>query len=54
MIQSQMIEIPFLPTEAFFALLWLLLRAAVWIRQRHIDWRREAVRFSDIKYLGLE
>ena len=38
-----MIEISFLPTAALFALLWLVLRAAVWLRQKHIDWRREAV-----------
>lgn len=38
-----MIRIPFIPTEILFAVLWLLLRAAVWLRQRKIDWRREAV-----------
>ena len=38
-----MIEIPFLPVELAFAGLWLVLRLIVWLRNRHIDWRREAV-----------
>lgn len=38
-----MIQIPFLLTECFFALFWLLLRAAVWNRQKHIDWKRDAM-----------
>ena len=36
-------EIPFLPTEVLFAASWLLLRMAVWFRQKQIDWKREAV-----------
>ena len=36
-----MIEISFLFTECLFALCWLLLRAAVWHRQKRIDWKRE-------------
>ena len=38
-----MIEIPFLLAECLFALCWLLLRAAVWHRQKQIDWKREAL-----------
>ena len=38
-----MIEIPFVPTELAFAALWLMLRIAVWLRQKRIDWKREAV-----------
>ena len=38
-----MIEIPFLLTEVVFAALWLLLRLCVWIKNRLIDWKHEAV-----------
>ena len=38
-----MIEIPFLLAEYLFALCWLLLRAAVWHRQKQIDWKRECM-----------
>ena len=38
-----MIEIPFVPTELAFAALWLVLRIAVWLRQKRIDWKREAL-----------
>ena len=38
-----MIEIPFWGAECLFALCWLLLRAAVWHRQKHIDWKRECM-----------
>ena len=38
-----MIQISFLLTECLFALCWLLLRIAVWRRQKHIDWKREAM-----------
>ena len=38
-----MIEIPFVPTEIAFAALWLVLRIAVWLRQKRIDWKREAL-----------
>ena len=41
--RKPMIQIPFIPTELCFALLWLLLRVLVWVRQRKIDWKREAV-----------
>ena len=38
-----MIEIPFLLSEVVFAAIWMIIRAAVWIRQKRIDWKREAV-----------
>lgn len=38
-----MIEISFVAGECFFAALWLLARTAVWIRQRGVDWKREAL-----------
>ena len=38
-----MIEIPFVPTELAFAAVWLLCRAAVWVRRKQIDRKREAL-----------
>ena len=38
-----MIEIPFLLTEVLFTAVWLLLRLCVWVKNRRIDWKREAV-----------
>ncbi len=38
-----MLEISFAATELFFSVLWLLSRTAVWILQRKIDWKHEAV-----------
>ena len=38
-----MLEIPFAALELLFAALWLLCRIAVWIRQRCVDWKREAL-----------
>ena len=38
-----MYEISFLNGEIFFALIWLALRLAVWIRRGKIDWKREAM-----------
>ena len=37
-----MIEVSFLAAELAFAVIWLLVRIAVWIRQRKIVWKREA------------
>ena len=37
-----MIEISLLAGESLLALLWLACRAVVWLRQKHIDWKREA------------
>ena len=38
-----MLEISLLTGELAFAGLWLLVRAVVWLRQRQIDWKREAM-----------
>ena len=38
-----MVEISFLFLEIVFASFWLVIRSVVWIKQRHIDWKREAV-----------
>ena len=37
------IEISFLLGEAVFAAAWLLTRLVVWIKKKHIDWKREAL-----------
>ena len=36
-------EISFIELECFFTAVWLLCRFVIWIRQKHIDWKREAV-----------
>ena len=38
-----MVEIPFLFLEFVFASIWLAIRVGVWSKQKHIDWKREAV-----------
>ena len=38
-----MTEISLLQAELLFALIWLVCRVVIWIRQRRIDWKREAV-----------
>jgi glycopeptide antibiotics resistance protein len=38
-----MVEIPFLFLEFIFASIWLVIRSVVWAKQKHIDWKREAV-----------
>ena len=38
-----MVEIPFLFLEFIFTSIWLVIRAVVWTKQKHIDWKREAV-----------
>lgn len=38
-----MLSISFLALEIAFTVIWLLVRVAVWIRQRHVDWKRELV-----------
>ena len=38
-----MLKISFITVELFFTAVWLLCRIVVWIKQRHIDWKREAV-----------
>jgi len=37
-----MVKISLLAGELFFAALWLLGRAAVWLKTKQIDWKREA------------
>ena len=38
-----MIEIQFLFLEVFFAIIWLVIRAIVLMKQKHIDWKQEAM-----------
>ena len=38
-----MVEIPFLFLELVFTAIWLIIRITVWIKKKHIDWKREAV-----------
>ena len=38
-----MVEIPFLFLEGAFTAIWLIIRIAVWMKQRKIDFKREAV-----------
>ena len=38
-----MIEIPFFLFEILFAAIWLMIRFAVWMKRKHIDWMREAI-----------
>ena len=38
-----MIEIPFLFLEFAFTAIWIITRITVWIKKKHIDWKREAL-----------
>ena len=38
-----MIEVSLLTGELFFTVLWLLIRGMIWIQQKKIAWKREAV-----------
>ena len=38
-----MLEISFLAAELVFTAVWLLVRIPIWMEQRRIDWKREAV-----------
>ena len=38
-----MVEIPFLFLEIVFSAIWLIIRIAIWIKQKRIDWNREAI-----------
>jgi len=38
-----MVEIPFLFLQIAFTVIWLIIRIAIWIKQKRIDWKREAV-----------
>ena len=46
-----MVEIPFFSAELLFAALWLLSRILVWVRQKEIHWKREALLF--LMYVNL-
>jgi glycopeptide antibiotics resistance protein len=49
--RNGMIEIPFIAGEALYTTVWLLNRTVIWTRQKHIDWKREAVLF--LMYVNL-
>lgn len=36
-----MVEIPFVALETALVIVWLLARAALWVKRGHLDWRRE-------------
>ncbi|MBE6990551.1 MAG: VanZ family protein [Ruminococcaceae bacterium] len=38
-----MIEISFFTLEVAFTAIWLLIRIIIWVKQKRVDWRREAV-----------
>ena len=38
-----MVEIPFLFLELVYTAIWLTIRVCVWGKQKHINWKREAV-----------
>ena len=38
-----MVEISFLFLEIAFTAIWLIIRIAIWIKQKRIDWKREAI-----------
>ena len=38
-----MVEIPFLFLEGAFTAIWLIIRIAIWMKQKKIDFKREAV-----------
>ena len=40
---TNMVDISFFTVELIFTLIWIIVRIAVWVRQRRIDWKREAV-----------
>ena len=46
-----MVEIPFLFLEFIFTSIWLVIRTVAWTKQKHIDWKREAVLL--LKYINL-
>ena len=46
-----MVEIPFLFLEIVFTAIWLMIRIAIWINQKRIDWKREA--FLLLMYINL-
>ena len=46
-----MVEIPFIFLEIVFLAIWLLIRIAIWIKQKRIDLKREAL--SLLMYINL-
>ena len=46
-----MVEIPFIFLEIVFLAIWLLIRIVIWIKQKRIDWKREAL--SLLMYINL-
>ena len=46
-----MVEISFLFLEIAFTAIWLMVRVAIWIKQKRIDWKREA--FLLLMYINL-
>ena len=46
-----MVEISFLFLEIAFTAIWLMVRVAIWIKQKRIDWKREAL--SLLMYINL-
>ena len=46
-----MVEISFLFLEIAFTAIWLMVRIAIWIKQKRIDWKREA--FLLLMYINL-
>ena len=38
-----MFEITFLAAELIFAAVWLIIRISIWVKQKRIDWMREAI-----------
>ena len=46
-----MVEISFLFLEIAFTAIWLMVRVAIWIKQKRIDWKRET--FLLLMYINL-
>lgn len=46
-----MVKIPFLFLEFVFTAIWIMIRMTVWIKKKHIDWRREV--FLLLIYINL-
>ena len=43
-VAGNMFEVSFIAIESAFTAIWLLIRISIWIRQKSIDWKREAIR----------
>ncbi len=42
-VAGNMFEVSFIAIESAFTAIWLLIRISTWIRQKSIDWKREAI-----------